>query len=152
MSIFFNKIIHTDNGGNTWITEDSTSYELYLDWFFVNDDVGWAVGYEGIIKHLNNLSNINYQNTLITDFKLLQNYPNPFNPSTIIEYQIPELSFVTIKVYDVLGSEIITLVNEDKPNGNYEIEFAGNELPSGIYFYRLQAGSFVETKKMVLMK
>ena len=85
-------------------------------------------------------------------YSLLNNYPNPFNPATIIKYQIPKLSFVTLKVYDVLGSEIATLVNEEKPAGSYEVEFNAASLPSGIYFYRLQAGSFVETKKMVLMK
>ncbi len=86
------------------------------------------------------------------EFVLEQNYPNPFNPATIIKYQIPQLSFVTLKVYDVLGNEITNLVNEEKPIGSYEVEFNGMELPSGIYFYRLQAGSFVETKKMVLLK
>jgi hypothetical protein len=86
------------------------------------------------------------------EISLEQNYPNPFNPTTTIKYQIPERSFVTIKVYDVLGNEIETLVNEEKPAGSYEIEFNGTGLPSGTYFYQLQAGSFVETKKMVLMK
>jgi hypothetical protein len=85
-------------------------------------------------------------------YNLEQNYPNPFNPNTTINYQIPELSFVTLKVYDVLGSEITTLVNEEKPVGSYEVEFDATILSSGVYFYRLQAGSFVETKKMVLMK
>jgi len=85
-------------------------------------------------------------------FSLQQNYPNPFNPVTTIKYQIPELSFVTIKVYDVLGNEIATFVKEEKPAGNYEVEFDASKLSSGFYFYRLQAGSFVETKKMVLMK
>jgi len=83
---------------------------------------------------------------------LYQNYPNPFNPITTIKFQIPELSIVTLKVYDVLGNEIGTLVNEEKPVGSYEVEFDATTLPSGIYFYRLQAGSFVETKKMVFMK
>ena len=87
-----------------------------------------------------------------TEFSLGQNYPNPFNPSTTINYSIPEFSFVTLKVYDVLGSEVATLVNEDKSVGSYEVEFDATGLPSGIYFYKLQAGSFVETKKMVLMK
>ncbi len=86
------------------------------------------------------------------EFVLEQNYPNPFNPSTTIYYSIPELSFVTLKVYDVLGSEVITLVNEEKPVGTYEITWHATNLPSGVYFYRLQAGSFAETKKMVLMK
>ena len=87
-----------------------------------------------------------------TDYALYQNYPNPFNPSTTIYYSIPELSLVTLKVYDVLGSEITTLVNEEKLIGSYEVEFNATTLPSGIYFYKLQAGNFVETKKMVLMK
>jgi len=85
-------------------------------------------------------------------FNLQQNYPNPFNPNTLIKYQIPELSFVTLKVYDVLGNEITTLVNEEKSAGSYEVEFDGNQLTSGIYFYQLRADSFVETKKMALMK
>ncbi len=85
-------------------------------------------------------------------YVLHQNHPNPFNPLTKINYQIPELSFVTLKVFNVLGREIASLVNEEKSAGEYEIEFDGNNLTSGIYFYRLQAGNFVETKKMVLMK
>lgn len=85
-------------------------------------------------------------------FSLEQNYPNPFNPTTTIKYQLPELSFVTIKMFDVLGNELETLVNEEKPVGSYEIEFNASALPSGVYFYRLQAGDFVETKKMVLLK
>jgi len=85
-------------------------------------------------------------------FLIAQNYPNPFNPSTKIKYQIPELSFVTLKVFDFLGNEIATLVNEEKPVGSYEVNFSATALPSGVYFYRLQAGSFIETKKMVLMK
>ena len=98
----------------------------------------------------------------LVDFYLNQNYPNPFNPSTIIQYQIPELSFVTLKVYDVLGDEVATIVNEEKLAGNYEVEFDASILPSGIYFYQLlvsalhskdgKAGSFIETKKMVLIK
>ena len=95
---------------------------------------------------------------ILNEYLLLQNYPNPFNPSTIIIYQIPEISFVTIEVIDVLGNEIEILVNEEKPIGSYEVEFNAANLPSGIYFYRLQvyapgrAGSFIETKKMVLLK
>jgi hypothetical protein len=81
-----------------------------------------------------------------------QNYPNPFNPSTSIQYAISSRQFVSLKVYDVLGNEIATLVNEEKQAGSYEVEFDGAGLPSGIYFYRLQAGSFIETKKMILIK
>jgi len=95
---------------------------------------------------------VDLNNDPVLDFRLSQNYPNPFNPITVIKYKIPGISFVTIKVYDVLGSEVTTLVNEEKPAGEYEVEFNGSELTSGIYFYQLKAGSFVETKKMAFIK
>ncbi|MDH3267916.1 MAG: T9SS type A sorting domain-containing protein [Ignavibacteria bacterium] len=88
----------------------------------------------------------------LDSYKLSQNYPNPFNPSTSFKYSIPNASKVLIKVYDILGNEIETLVNEEKSAGTYEIEFNANGLPSGVYFYRLQAGTIVESKKMVLLK
>lgn len=85
-------------------------------------------------------------------FSLRQNYPNPFNPSTKIKYNLPSDEFVTLKVYDFLGREAATLVNEEKSAGIYKVEFDGSKLPSGIYFYRLQAGDFIQTKKMILLK
>ncbi|MDD8016918.1 MAG: glycoside hydrolase family 3 N-terminal domain-containing protein [Bacteroidota bacterium] len=85
-------------------------------------------------------------------FHLSQNYPNPFNPTTTIEYQIPKQSFVTLKIFDLLGREVATLVNEKKLTGNYFVQFNGRQLPSGVYFYRIQAGNFVETKKMLVVK
>jgi hypothetical protein len=91
-------------------------------------------------------------NQIPQKYALNQNYPNPFNPSTIIKYQVPELSYLTIKVYDVLGSEISSLVNEEKPAGSYEVEFDGTGLTSGIYFYQLQAGDYTDTKKMILLR
>ena len=86
------------------------------------------------------------------EFKLQQNYPNPFNPTTIIKYDIPEIRIVTLKVYDVLGSEVATLVNEEKPVGSYKIEYDATNLPSGIYFYQLKAGDYTNTNKMILLK
>jgi FtsP/CotA-like multicopper oxidase with cupredoxin domain len=85
-------------------------------------------------------------------FYLHQNYPNPFNSVTNIKYQIPELSFVMLKVYDITGNEISKLVNEQKPAGTYIVEFDAATLPSGVYFYQLKAGEFIQTKKMILMK
>ncbi len=85
-------------------------------------------------------------------FYLSQNYPNPFNPSTTITYSIPQNQRVTLKVFDVLGNEVATLVNEEKPAGNYEVNFNAGDLASGIYFYKLQAGNFVQTHKMILLK
>ncbi len=85
-------------------------------------------------------------------FAVTQNYPNPFNPSTVIGYQLPFSSFVSLKIYDALGREVAIVVNEVKEAGSYEVKFEASNLSSGIYFYQLQAGSFVELKKMVLMK
>ena len=85
-------------------------------------------------------------------FILLQNYPNPFNPKTTISYSIPKPSFVTLKVYDILGEEIATLVNDYSNSGNYKVYFDGSKLTSGIYFYRIQAGDFIEKKKLILLK
>jgi len=93
-----------------------------------------------------------YQSSNPQTFYLYQNYPNPFNPSTKIKYQIPGFSSVTLKVYGVLGNEVTTLVNEDKPAGQYEVKFDASELSSGIYFYQIKAGSFIESKKMILIK
>jgi len=93
-----------------------------------------------------------------SDFSLSQNYPNPFNPNTTIKFSIPELSFSTLKVFDVLGNEITTLVNEEKPAGNYEVAFNARTLPSGVYFYTLDVVSISGnkqtkvSKKMILIK
>lgn len=86
------------------------------------------------------------------DFTLKQNYPNPFNPSTKIKFSVPQSSFVTIKVYSILGKEITTLISEKKAIGSYEVDFNAKNLPSGVYFYKLQAGSFIESKKMILLR
>ncbi len=85
-------------------------------------------------------------------FELSQNYPNPFNPSTKISWQSPVGSWQTLKVYDVLGNEVATLVNEEKPAGSYEVTFEASQFASGMYLYRLQAGSFVKTMKMILLR
>jgi len=85
-------------------------------------------------------------------YSLNQNYPNPFNPLTTIEYSIPKTSHVDLRVFDVLGNEVATLVNEYRPIGIYEVEFEATSLSSGVYFYKLQAGEYVGTKKMILMR
>ena len=93
-----------------------------------------------------------YQATLPTKYALSQNYPNPFNPTTVINYSVPKQSFVTIKVFDILGREVITLVNEEKAAGEYSVNFNAANLGSGIYFHTMKAGSFTDTKKMVVLK
>ncbi len=104
-------------------------------------------------RPLSEITSVSFSSTrLPQEFTLEQNYPNPFNPSTRISWQLPISSHVSLKVFDVLGNEIAKLVNEEKPAGSNEIEFDAGGLPSGIYFYRLQAGKYIETKKLVLLK
>ena len=91
-------------------------------------------------------------NNLPTNFSLEQNYPNPFNPTTVINFSIPKNYMVSIRVYDILGNEVANLMNEEKTAGSYSINFNASKLSSGVYFYRMQAGSFVKTKKLILMK
>ncbi len=100
-------------------------------------------------------------NTIITEvedftiplhYSLEQNYPNPFNPSTTIEYTIPQNGFVSLKVFNVLGKEVATLVNGQNESGKHEVDFDATSLNSGVYFYRIESGNFVETKKLVLLK
>jgi Secretion system C-terminal sorting domain len=88
----------------------------------------------------------------VISYKLDQNYPNPFNSSTIIDYSVRNYSQVSIKVYDILGKEVSTLINTEKPAGRYSIEFNAAKLVSGIYFYRMQSGNFISTRKFILMK
>jgi hypothetical protein len=98
------------------------------------------------------LTDVGVNSSNPTEYKLYDNYPNPFNPSTTLRYSIPEASLTTLKVYDELGKEVATLVNETKSAGIYEVEFNASNLSSGIYYYTLQAGSFSKTNKMILMK
>ena len=87
-----------------------------------------------------------------SEYSLSQNYPNPFNPTTNINYKIPKSGYVSLKVYDVLGNEVTTLVNEVKPAGEYEVQFGSSSLASGVYYYQLKAGNLAETKKMILLR
>jgi hypothetical protein len=123
----------------------------------------WMADYSGIYQawlsviDRNILAVENAQDSPVNEFTLFQNYPNPFNPSTTINFSVPSSEFVTLKVFDVLGNEVVTLVNEEKPAGAYEIEFSVGQdsrpdIASGVYFYQLKSGSFIETKKMLLLK
>ena len=133
-------LYHFDEGtGN--ITDDASNYD--------NNGTIYGALWSNDVP---NPTIVEDENGRVISYELYQNFPNPFNPKTTIKYQIPKLSFVTLKVYNVLGKEIATLVSDEKPAGSYEIEFFANRLTSGIYFYKLQSGSFVETKKMTLMK
>jgi len=114
---------------------------------------GWTVSTSGtIVRYFEPITNVEDAQIVVTYFSLYQNYPNPFNPVTTIAYQIREISNVNLKVYDILGREVATLVNEEKLTGNYEVKFDGSNLSSGVYLYRMEAGSFMDTKKLLLMK
>ena len=108
--------------------------------------------HQGKYEALDSLLPVEDERLVVNSFNLFNNYPNPFNPSTVIRYELPENSNVTITVFDVIGNEVATLVNELKPAGSYEVNFNGRNLSSGVYYYRLKAGSFIETKKFVLIK
>jgi hypothetical protein len=112
-------------------------------WYF--DDLK-LIHYELVPVNVNDIAGI------IDNYTLEQNYPNPFNPSTKIVFQIPEPGNVSLKIYDMLGNEVVSLLNEEKQPGKYEIEFNASHLSSGIYFYTLRSGTFINTKKMILIK
>jgi hypothetical protein len=101
----------------------------------------------------NGLVGINpVSNEIPKSFLLMQNYPNPFNPATSIKFLIPISGFITIKIYDILGKEITSLLSENLQPGTYEVNWNASDYPSGIYFYKLTSGSYIGTKKMVLLK
>jgi len=158
-----NDLIFSSDTGRTWTVDYTSPNYPFHGIEFSDSNNGWLIAQESFYNykifrttnggHGGIVSvNDNRSNSIISDFILEQNYPNPFNPSTKIKYSIPQTSNVIIKVYDILGNEIETLVNEEKQTGTYEVTWYAENLPSGVYFYRLQAGSFVETKKMVLLK
>jgi hypothetical protein len=99
-----------------------------------------------------NITNVVEEYISPTDYSLSQNYPNPFNPNTVIEYSIPESKFVSLIVYDMLGREVTVLVNENQQAGNYKVELNAENLSSGIYYYKISSGKYVETRKMILLK
>jgi len=115
------------------------------------DGANWKNYYRHIATWLEPV-NVQEINPTLESYHLYNNYPNPFNPTTNIGFRIADFGFVSLKVYDVLGNEVATLVNEERSTGEYVIEFDGKGLPSGIYFYSLRAGTFSETKKMILLK
>ena len=148
-------ILYTADGGTNWEQQyisDSSSSINSID--FIDGTLGWAVGSNGeILKTATGgVTSVCDKTNKIKSFKLFQNYPNPFNPSTKISYSIPYRSYVALKVYDVLGNEVATLVNGENGSGTYKAKFNAAHLASGIYFYRLTAGNFVETKKMLLLR
>jgi len=158
-------LLLTMDGGNNWEVVDTNDVS-YI--FFVDNLNGWTVGQTGKILHTTNggvtfIEDEENNFTQPKEFILQQNYPNPFNPSTKISWQSPISGWQTLKVYDVLGNEVATLVDEYRNAGSYEVEFKSSvgsrqpayrtgRLANGVYFYQLKAGDYLETKKMILLK
>jgi hypothetical protein len=149
-------IFYLKSGSNTWSLRSEGLNDSIVGNLTLHNNELFLIGSSRTIWHrpISEITSVSEDQVdeMPTEFLLSQNYPNPFNPSTKIKYSIPQSSNVIIKVFDILGSEIETLVNEEKPTGTYEITWSAANLPSGVYFYRIQASSFVETKKMLLLK
>ena len=169
-TLYFPTTLATDTSGNLWVCWENGLAEYNNNsWYTYKDSVEydfsdmaidsknniWLSTYgDGVVLFNKNgivLSN-NEENNYVNNFNLSQNYPNPFNPSTSIQYAISSRQLVQLKVYDILGSEVATLVNQEQSVGNYKVDFNASHLSSGVYFYQIKAGEFVQSKKMILIK
>jgi hypothetical protein len=169
----YNNVIRTDSSGEEGI---SARFEELYAYLIIKKDISTAYNILNNIKGINSRSpevlrriknaehlidgsnkTMNKNAKLVSvsapkSYELSQNFPNPFNPSTTIRYQIPKPGLVTLKVYDILGREVATLINENKIEGSYDFSFNASRFASGVYIYQLRAGNFVSSKKMILIK
>jgi hypothetical protein len=150
----------TCDGGNSWHYSQIQEC-LVSNVYFINQNTGWILGDYGSILKTTNARRPVGKIVLPEKYSLHQNYPNPFNPVTKIRFEIPPLNLplsggererVMIKIYNILGREIATLINEQLQPGVYEVTWDGTNYPSGVYFYRLTTKDFSQTRKMVLLK
>jgi photosystem II stability/assembly factor-like uncharacterized protein len=163
------EVLHTTNGGASWTKQNIQNTEGIFSIFFWDDNNGWFTAdncvqncngpdsliiWQGVVAHTTNggVTGVEDSQYKPSHFALFDNYPNPFNPSTIISYSIPSASNVKLIIYNALGQSVRVLENGFKNAGNYSITFSATELPSGIYFYKLEAGQLSQIKKMMLIK
>ncbi|MCB0728620.1 MAG: T9SS type A sorting domain-containing protein [Ignavibacteriae bacterium] len=146
-------VFYSDDKGNNWtlINEGLPEGTYFLKLSAAGGRIYGGTNNKGVMV-FDIPTNLISQNQIASEFELKQNYPNPFNPSTKLEFRIPESEFVSLKIYDALGKEIKTLVNETRPAGRYSVSFDGSGFQSGVYFYKIEAGDFVEVRKMILVK
>jgi photosystem II stability/assembly factor-like uncharacterized protein len=150
---FNGSILRSSNGGSNWNIEGAGITNNFLRAVHIPSlNTGYVAGNHKTLYKFGILPSVDESNISPSAFSLRQNYPNPFNLSTLINYLLLKQSFISLKVYDVLGNKVSTLVHEEKPTGEYEVEFSGKGLTTGIYFYQLIAGQFLDTKKMILIK
>jgi hypothetical protein len=133
-------------------TPNSDAREGILTYSPVNEDKSWADVSRWFVTWIGNLTSVEDEEVLPVEFALDQNYPNPFNPSTLIRYSLKEDSFVSLKIYNVVGQEVASMVNRNQKAGRYELSFNASNLASGVYIYQISAGSFISSKKMMLLK
>lgn len=151
----FHNILRSTDNGFSWQEINSGLDSTSINCLIITDDDYLLAGTsgKGVYRSANKTTSVENSFIQIPNvFFLEQNYPNPFNPTTKIRYQISQTSYVSLKIFDVLGNEILTLVNQEKPAGEYEVYFDGSSFSSGIYFYQLKAGELIETRKMILLK
>jgi photosystem II stability/assembly factor-like uncharacterized protein len=149
-------IIYSRTGGEYWSQQTRLTNNDLTSAYFVNEKKGWAVGRGSTILYteIGGTTGIkqNSSKELPKEYFLFQNYPNPFNPSTNIEFQIPRNGNVSLELFDILGRKVMTLVDEEKVAGRYNVSFNASNLSSGVYFYTLRTNNFIQTKKMILIR
>jgi photosystem II stability/assembly factor-like uncharacterized protein len=150
-------LLYTSNGGSSWTTQSFPMDNEDNVWsiFFWDANNGWFTSDGGKIGHTTNSGSTGVEEgnkSIPSGNSLSQNYPNPFNPSTNISFKLTKLSFVSLKIFDLLGREVATIVSEQLSTGNHVRQWNAMNMPSGVYFYRLQSDSFTETKKLILLK
>ncbi|MDP4175811.1 MAG: T9SS type A sorting domain-containing protein, partial [Bacteroidota bacterium] len=147
-------ILRTTDGGSNWFIQNNIKPEKLKGVCFTDNYNGTIVSSSGSIIRTFNGGYVKVESDFKSpiDFSLVQNYPNPFNPITTISYSIPKESYVVLKVYDLLGREMSTLVNKGQSAGEYKVNFDGSSLPSGIYIYTIHTGQYRASKKLMLLK
>ena len=150
------QLLNTTNGGLNWHIQFDCGTAGISSFHFIDNNTGWCGGYGFVLKTTNGgnyITSVSVTGEMIPGkYSISQNYPNPFNPVTNIKFGIPKSGFVKITVYDLLGREVITLVNEQMQPGSYNVDWDASNYPSGVYFYMLESGNYYESKKMVLIK
>jgi hypothetical protein len=142
------------NYGKQWVKQSLNKGTTISDIKFITPDIGWAIGNSGLIIHTVNggVTLVQVDNVQPYSFQLYQNFPNPFNPSTHIEYQLPHQGFVSLRIYDMLGREVTTLVNEEKAAGTYSLYWNALQYSSGVYFAVLECHNNISAMRMLLLK
>ncbi len=150
------KVFHSTDGGASWkpiseglMNTDIRALAVGAPYLFAGIETG-GVWRRPLSEVMTSVANT--RTDVPTRFTLYQNYPNPFNPSTTIKFELPKTSRVSLRVYDVIGREVSTLVDDERPAGKYEVQFKAQKLSSGVYFYRIEAGSYVDTRKLTILR